>query len=136
MPRPPKKSIRAYKNVEADLLELVHAPRAGVSLADLLRMLHIRAKERKFAEMETRTILENVLAHRMHAEEKHPERKSTAAWKQVLQDRLTCLRDWLDELPDVKAKDGASKTAAQLAALCVRLIEELELPLVLPSAEC
>ena len=82
--------------------------------------------------METQAILANVLAHRLDAEHRHPSMKSIDQWSEVLTDRLTALLEQMVDTQTEVTRCDASRTAAQLAGLCVRLIEEAGWPLSHP----
>lgn len=80
--------------------------------------------------MTTQAILDNVLAHRLRGESKHPAHKTPDEWVNVLSVRLAMLTDALAPEDGTPSPRKASKAAAQLAGLCVRLIEEMKFELV------
>lgn len=83
--------------------------------------------------METTTILDNVLAHRMHGESKYPGAKSKDEWTSVLRSYSAALAREIAEHPHLTTPAHLSRAAAQLAGLCIRFIEDLNLPLDPPE---
>lgn len=125
--------LKAFQAVASSLLDLVHTHGSEMRYADLLAMLPHGAAERKRTEMTTQSILENVLAHRMDSEQKHPDQKTRSEWISCLEARLAIVIDELEAAASVRSDLVASKAAAQLAGMCVRLIEQMNWPLVEPS---
>lgn len=83
--------------------------------------------------METQSILNNILAHRMDGEGRHPEKTARVDWGEKLQERLDRLTAYLDGNRGEQHPLESSRLAAQLAGQLVRMIEELEWPLSEPG---
>jgi hypothetical protein len=80
------------------------------------------------------TIAANVLAHVAYGRDQHPTLRNREEWVEVLATWFDLATNGLDGLGAVLGPENTSKRLAQLAGLCVRAIEELDLPLVPPPA--
>jgi len=85
--------------------------------------------------MTTQAILDNILAHRMQDEQTHPDQRSCEIWAKDLRARFSVLTDWIDQTDNLATRHQAAEAAAQLAGHCVRIIEELHLPLIEPNEQ-
>ena len=83
--------------------------------------------------METSAILEAILAHRLDAGQQHHDVEPVEYWPNLLRVYLDKIfeRNW-PPVTDAQ-KDAAGKRALQLAGLCVRMIEEQDLPFITPG---
>lgn len=80
--------------------------------------------------MTLQPIIDNVVAHCLDGEQKHPDKKTNEQWSEALSDRLATLLNCLSNTGIDNPYKLASKAAAQLAGLCIRLIEERGWPLI------
>jgi len=85
--------------------------------------------------MHTQPVLNNVILHYYHGQATHPRRKTTEQWIDALTDRLTLLSEAMTPKGDPAGKPHPSRRAAQLAGLCIRLIEEMHWPLIPPGRD-
>jgi hypothetical protein len=78
-------------------------------------------------------VTDNVLGHLELDLRRTPHRRAPEAWADALADELNIAAGDLDDDGRVAGAVETSKHLAQLAALCIRAIDELRLPLV-PAA--
>ena len=82
--------------------------------------------------MEIQTALQLIDEHFEHARARHPELKSHEQWQRLLASRLDDLRIAYDATDHSDHMLVAGKRALQIAAMCLRAIDDLGLGLVPP----
>ena len=79
--------------------------------------------------MTTVEVFNNVRDYLLDDQAVNPEPLTEAEWTDAIARRLENLRNWMTEPNHPNQHSGCSRTAAQLAALSIRLILDMNWPL-------
>jgi len=124
-----------FQDIPPTAFYLVTQRGSAIRYYDILSLLPTPTHPNEQAELLAQDVFHNVKRHYHHSHLTVPQPRSRKTWQLSLENRYSQVIAALDHGDDPLIDKHFGLCAASLAALCIRMLEELNLPLSIPESD-